>query len=521
MPARAKPVKFQEELFDVKQEHSPYQLSTVSKITHDKVLLHRLEDVSQVHRTKLQEAPMKDEDNEEFERIKNEQEYFITVGKLCIEEQPHPLAKVEEDPLYFKEEGMGIPIEPLSSEYKGPREASGWAEPLSSRSRSEESQADNLIAPTSASYDAISHLRIRVPQQKMTDEQLPIKQEEDPFTWSPGEPVKRDGLGVASEGAEPANASACPQIKEEEPEFPKQQHKREEQAPIKKEKNVTGSTGEPFMKEDKLGGANRARQTVNCSSAEGMQADNVIDPPPDGENVLHDDEYLEKNPCGCKCSVWEDLLEKVYFENMSSHSCFRENHSPDGQEFVGLKELPQIKEEEPEFPQQQMRVEQLPIQKEEDYITWSPCEALARQDDLGGASEGVEPPNTSSWPQRKEEEPAFSQQTIIHEQLPIKNEENFVSWSPGESMKWDDLGVASVRVEPKIASTWLQNIGEEEPEFPQQCKREEQPPIKNEECVKWSTCKPIKSEDDLGVANRGAEPLSGSSTEGWRAENFF
>ncbi|XP_077444542.1 uncharacterized protein LOC144065505 isoform X3 [Stigmatopora argus] len=438
------------------------------------------------------------------------------------------------------------------------------------------------------------------PEQKMRDEQLPIKKEEDHFTWSPGDSMKKEDLGVASEGAEPANASAWPQIKEEEPEFPQEQHKREDQSPIKKEQqNVTGSTGEPFKREDNLFGANRAAQTVNCGSKR-MQADNVFAPPPDGDNVPNDDEGV------------------------------RENLSPDGQEFVGLKELPQIKEEEPEFPQQQMREEQLPIQKEDDDVTWSPDEALTRQDDLAWASGEVEPANTS-WLQIKEEEPEFSEQTMIDEQFPIKNEEDYVTWSPGESVKWADLGVASVGVEPENASTWTQMI-EEEPEFPQQCKREEQPPIKNEECVKWSTgfrnylgadgqesvdlegevelpqikeeepefpqqqmgdeqlpikreedhftwslgefvkredvqgvasrgaepanttiwpltkeekpefsqqCKreeqssikneecvkwstgePFKSEDDLGVANRGAELLSGSSTEGWRAENL-
>ncbi|XP_077444689.1 uncharacterized protein LOC144065587 [Stigmatopora argus] len=270
------------------------------------------------------------------------------------------------------------------------------------------------------------------PQQKMTDEQLPIKKEEDHFTWSPGDSMKKEDLGVASEGAEPANASAWPQIKEEEPEFPQQQHKREEQSQIKKEQqNVTGSIG------------------------------------------------------------------------------FMENLSPDGQEFVGLKEFPQIKEEEPEFPQQQMKEEQLPIQKEEDDVTWSPDEALTRQDDLAGASGGVEPKNTS-WLQIKEEEPEFSEQTMIDEQFRIKNEEDYVTWSPGESVKWGDMGVASVGVEPENATTSTQMI-DEEPEFPQQCKREEQPPIKNEECVKWSTGEPFKCEDDLAVANAphtGEKPLS-------------
>ncbi|XP_077444767.1 uncharacterized protein LOC144065637 isoform X2 [Stigmatopora argus] len=155
---------FQEGLCGVKLEPSHH--STLGKIMHARVVLHRLEDVIQVHRTEHQEsAPMKDEENEQFKRIKVQQmEHFITVGKLHIEEQQHPLIKMEEEPLYVKEEGMDIPmgaVEPLSSEDEGPSEASGGVEPLSGSSSTEESQADNLMAPPSASYDASSHLRIQ------------------------------------------------------------------------------------------------------------------------------------------------------------------------------------------------------------------------------------------------------------------------------------------------------------------------------------------------------------------------
>ncbi|XP_077445235.1 uncharacterized protein LOC144065887 isoform X4 [Stigmatopora argus] len=251
---------------------------------------------------------------------------------------------------------------------------------------------------------------------------------------------------------------------------------------------------------------------------------------------------------------------------------FREYIGPDGQEFVGLKELPQIKEEEQEFPQQQMGDEQLPIKREEDHFTWSLGEFVKREDVLGVASGGAEPANTTTWPLINEEEPEFPQQQMGDEQLPIKKEEDHFTWSPGESVKRDDLGVASGGPEPANTTTWplineeepefpQQQMGDEqlpikkeedhftwslgefvkredvlgvasgraepvnasgwpqikeqEPEFPQQCKREEQPPIKNKECVKWSTGEPFKSEDDLGVAIRGAELLSGSSTEGW------
>ncbi|XP_077597960.1 uncharacterized protein LOC144213393 [Stigmatopora nigra] len=145
---------------------------------------------------------------------------------------------------------------------------------------------------------------------------------------------------------------------------------------------------------------------------------------------------------------------------------FRNDLGAGGQESVDLEgevKLPQIKEEEPEFPQQQMGDEQLPIKREQDLFTWSLGEFVKRKDVLGVASRGAEPANTSTWP-------------------------------------------------------WIK---EEEPEFPQQCKREEEPPIKNVECVKWSTGEPFKCEDDMGVTNRGMELLSGSSTEGWRAEHFI
>ncbi|XP_077445229.1 uncharacterized protein LOC144065885 isoform X6 [Stigmatopora argus] len=106
------------------------------------------------------------------------------------------------------------------------------------------------------------------------------------------------------------------------------------------------------------------------------------------------------------------------------------------------------------------------------------------------------------------------------EQLPIKREEDHFTWSLGEFVKREDVqGVASRGAEPANTTTWPLTK-EEKPEFSQQYKREEQSSIKNEECVKWSTGEPFKSEDDLGVANRGAELLSGSSTEGWRAENL-
>ncbi|XP_077597929.1 uncharacterized protein LOC144213376 [Stigmatopora nigra] len=215
---------------------------------------------------------------------------------------------------------------------------------------------------------------------------------------------------------------------------------------------------------------------------------------------------------------------------------------------------PRIKEEEPEFPQQCKREEQTTI-KNEECVKWSTDEPFKSEDDMGVANRGMEllsgsstegwraehfiapssdgndllfdnvdvasggaePANTKTWPLIKEEEQRFPQKQIGEEQLPIKKEEDHFTWSPGESVKRDYLGVASEGAEPANVSAWPQ-IEEERPEFPQQCKREDQPPIKNE-CVKCSTGESFKCEDDLGVANRGVELLNGSSTEGWRAEN--
>ncbi|XP_077597909.1 uncharacterized protein LOC144213358 isoform X2 [Stigmatopora nigra] len=199
---------------------------------------------------------------------------------------------------------------------------------------------------------------------------------------------------------------------------------------------------------------------------------------------------------------------------------FRNDLSADGQESVGLEEefeLHQIKEEELEFPQQHLRDEQHPIKREEDHFTWSLGEFVKREDVLGVASGGAEPANTKTWPRIKQEEQEFPQKQI-GEQLPIKKEEDHFTWSPGESVKRDYLGVASEGADSANASAWPQI--KEKPEFPQQCKREDQPPIKNE-CVKCSTGESFKSEDDLGLANRGVELLNGSSTEGWRAENVI
>ncbi|XP_077444760.1 uncharacterized protein LOC144065633 [Stigmatopora argus] len=144
------------------------------------------------------------------------------------------------------------------------------------------------------------------PQQQMRDERLPIKKEDD-VTWSFGEFLKREeDLGVTSRGAEPGHTLTLPQIKEEEPEFPQQQIKKEEE-------DVTVSTGEPFKSEDDLGVAGRGAETPNGSSAEG-QADNLIAPLSESEDLLYENEGLKDGKLW-KCSVWKNLWEKVYFEN--------------------------------------------------------------------------------------------------------------------------------------------------------------------------------------------------------------
>ncbi|XP_077598021.1 uncharacterized protein LOC144213436 isoform X5 [Stigmatopora nigra] len=298
----------------------------------------KCDDASQVHCPERQEsAPMVKEENEELVRIiEEEQEYFITVGKFHIEEQQRLLIKVEEVPLYIKEEGVDVPVctfESLGNEDEGPSEAS--SEPLSCSTSTESFQAENLMPPPPVSRDTSSHLQSQqrhrhhqnpcvemsaekkrpkfheelfdlkgfrlegFPQQKMKDEKIPIKKEEDHFTRSPGESVKRENLSVASEGVEPANASAWPQIKEEEPEFP-QQCKRK-RLPIKNEACVKWSTGEPFKSEDDLGVANRGTKLLNGSSTEGWRAENVIAPLSDVNDLLFDDddvEDVEKNPNG-------------------------------------------------------------------------------------------------------------------------------------------------------------------------------------------------------------------------------
>ncbi|XP_077445619.1 uncharacterized protein LOC144066148 [Stigmatopora argus] len=202
--------------------------------------------------------------------------------------------------------------------------------------------------------------------------------------------------------------------------------------------------------------------------------------------------------------------EKVVLHRLEG---FREYLGPDGKESAGLKkelELPQIKEEEPEFPQQQMRYERLPIKKEEDDVTWSFGEFLKREEDLGVTSRGAEPAHTLTLPQIKEEEPEFPQQQMRDERLPIKKEEDDVTWSLGENLKREeDLGVTSRGAEP-AHTLKLPQIKEEEPEFPQQQIKKE------EDDVSVSTGEPFKSEDDLGVAGRGAETPNGSSAEGLR-----
>ncbi|XP_077445350.1 uncharacterized protein LOC144065970 isoform X10 [Stigmatopora argus] len=215
--------------------------------------------------------------------------------------------------------------------------------------------------------------------------------------------------------------------------------------------------------------------------------------------------------------AWVSSRFSGFLPHSKNLHSFREYLGPDGKESVGLKkelELPQIKEEEPEFPQQQMRYERLPIKKEEDDVTWSFGEFLKREEDLGVTSRGAEPAHTLTLPQIKEEEPEFPQQQMRDERLPIKKEEDDVTWSLGENLKREeDLGVTGRGAEP-AHTLKLPQIKEEEPEFPQQQIKKE------EDDVSVSTGEPFKSEDDLGVAGRGAETPNGSSAEG-QADNLI
>ncbi|XP_057676126.1 uncharacterized protein LOC130906159 isoform X2 [Corythoichthys intestinalis] len=138
---------------------------------HAKVVLRRLEGVSQVHRPEHQESACMEEEEEEespyVEKVEVEfvhiKKYFIGVENPHIEEQqrPHPLKKEEDNPPYVKVEVVDIPKwtdETLMGEDEGPSEASTGAEPLSGSSSSKEGfQADNLIARPSENEDFTSH----------------------------------------------------------------------------------------------------------------------------------------------------------------------------------------------------------------------------------------------------------------------------------------------------------------------------------------------------------------------------
>ncbi|XP_077445270.1 uncharacterized protein LOC144065906 isoform X2 [Stigmatopora argus] len=260
-----------------------------------KVVLHRLEDVSQAHRPQRQEsAPVVKEENYEFERIKEEQhEYFITVGKPHIEKHQRILIKVEEDPLYVKEEGMDVPIrtvEPLRSEDKDPGEASRGAEPSSGSSLTENSQAGTLIVPPIDNNDTTSHLQIRLAKYLGPEWQVPAS----------AAVIKEEFEHRRIKVEQPEH----PQRQQRKDQLPIKREKKEELPLVKEEEDVARSTGDPLKCEDRVAEARRGVEPPHgISSTEGWQANDFIAPLSDADDVAsqsHDDDDGDDDDGGHK-----------------------------------------------------------------------------------------------------------------------------------------------------------------------------------------------------------------------------
>ncbi|XP_057709993.1 uncharacterized protein LOC130927898 isoform X4 [Corythoichthys intestinalis] len=130
MSARTTPavVKFQEELCGVKKEpprHQRHQHSTVCKIMHAKVVLHRLEDllvyVSQDNRPEHQVTACIKKEEEESPYIKEEED-FVDITDLNVTQAHRPehqessciKKEEEEESPYIKDEEESVPIQGLS-----------------------------------------------------------------------------------------------------------------------------------------------------------------------------------------------------------------------------------------------------------------------------------------------------------------------------------------------------------------------------------------------------------------------
>ncbi|XP_077597950.1 uncharacterized protein LOC144213384 isoform X7 [Stigmatopora nigra] len=177
----------------------------------------RIHDIS--HGPECQKStPMVEKENEEFAHIKHEQEeHFINVGKLHIEEEQHLLFKEEDDPPYVEEEDVDIQKGNLESlnEYAGPAEASRRVERPSGSSSKTSFQAGYFMAPPPDSHDSTSHLQFCFAKYLTPEWQVPASV------------VVKEELEL-------------PQITPEEP-GPSQLQEKKEHFAIKKEEDVNRS----------------------------------------------------------------------------------------------------------------------------------------------------------------------------------------------------------------------------------------------------------------------------------------
>ncbi|XP_077597949.1 uncharacterized protein LOC144213384 isoform X6 [Stigmatopora nigra] len=242
----------------------------------------RIHDIS--HGPECQKStPMVEKENEEFAHIKHEQEeHFINVGKLHIEEEQHLLFKEEDDPPYVEEEDVDIQKGNLESlnEYAGPAEASRRVERPSGSSSKTSFQAGYFMAPPPDSHDSTSHLQFCFAKYLTPEWQVPASV------------VVKEELEL-------------PQITPEEP-GPSQLQEKKEHFAIKKEEDVNRSIGEPLKSQYDLTEASRMAEPLN-SSVEQWRADDLIAPLSDTDDVSHspyDDDEEDHNKVGRDDKLW-------------------------------------------------------------------------------------------------------------------------------------------------------------------------------------------------------------------------